>query len=105
VLSNLVTNAIKHSQAGAPVALAAAVEDEHVRLEVVDRGSGIDPRFLPRLFEPFLQADGASGRGSGLGLGLYIARGLVEAMGGSIGAESRLGEGSRFVVRLRRGSG
>jgi signal transduction histidine kinase len=102
VLSNLVANAVKHSPAGAPVTLAAVIEDEHVRLEVVDRGSGIDPRSLPRLFEPFLQADGASGRGSGLGLGLYIARGLMEAMGGSIDAESRLGEGSRFIVRLRR---
>jgi signal transduction histidine kinase len=102
VLANLVTNAVKHSPPGAPVEIAADAEDEHVRLRVIDRGKGIDPAFLPQLFEPFVQAGGVSGRDGGLGLGLYIVRGLLDAMDGSIAAQSRLGEGSEFVVRLRR---
>ena len=102
VLANLVANAVKHSPAGAPVAISATAQDGHVRLSVSDRGEGIDPEFLPRLFEPFVQAGGASGRENGLGLGLYIVRGLLDAMGGSISAHSRKGEGSDFVVLLRR---
>jgi signal transduction histidine kinase len=105
VMTNLVDNAVKHSPPGAAVEIGATAEDEHVRVSVIDRGSGIDPRFLPQLFEPFVQADGAPGRDGGLGLGLYIVRGLLDAMGGSIAARSRLGEGSEFVVRLRRAAG
>jgi signal transduction histidine kinase len=103
VLGNLVTNAVKHSPPGSPVEIDAVAEGDHVRLSVTDRGKGIDPEFVPQLFDPFVQAGGASGRDDGLGLGLYIVRGLLDAMGGSIGAHSRLGEGSEFVVRLRRG--
>jgi two-component system sensor histidine kinase KdpD len=103
VLGNLVTNAVKHSPPGSPVQIDAVAEGDHVRLSVTDRGRGIDPEFVPQLFDPFVQAGGASGRDDGLGLGLYIVRGLLDAMGGSIGAHSRLGEGSEFVVRLRRG--
>jgi two-component system sensor histidine kinase ResE len=102
VICNLVANAIKHSPDGATVQIAAGAAGDHVRLAVVDRGSGIAPDFLPQLFEPFVQADGASGRGTGLGLGLYIVRGLVDAMEGSIAAYSQVGEGSEFVIRLRR---
>jgi two-component system sensor histidine kinase ResE len=105
VMTNLVDNAVKHSPPGAAVEIGATAEDEHVRVSVIDRGSGIDPRFLPQLFEPFVQADGEPGRDGGLGLGLYIVRGLLDAMGGSIAARSRLGEGSEFVVRLRRAAG
>jgi signal transduction histidine kinase len=104
VVTNLVANAVRHSPPGAPVELAAGLEDGRIRLAVVDHGSGIDPDFLAQLFEPFVQAGGGSGRGTGLGLGLYIVRGLVEAMGGAITASSRVGEGSEFVVRLPRGA-
>ena len=102
VMSNLVGNAVKHSPAGAPVEIAGAVDGARVRLEVADHGTGIDPDFLPHIFEPFAQAERPTGRETGLGLGLYIVRGLVEAMGGTIDAHSTPGEGSRFVVRLAR---
>jgi signal transduction histidine kinase/FixJ family two-component response regulator len=102
VLTNLVGNAFKHSPAGAPVELAAQAEGDAVAVAVADAGPGIPPEFLPHLFEPFAQAEEAARRQEGLGLGLYITRGLVEAMGGSIEVESRLGEGTRFVVRLPR---
>jgi signal transduction histidine kinase len=102
VVTNLVANAIKHSPPGAAVGIVASADAEHVHVAVVDRGSGIDPEFLANLFEPFTQADGHAGRETGLGLGLYIVRGLVEAMHGSIEAQSQLGQGSRFLVRLQR---
>jgi two-component system phosphate regulon sensor histidine kinase PhoR len=102
VLTNLVANAIKHSPPGAAVGVVATADAESVRVAVVDRGSGIEPEFLANLFDPFTQANGQSGRETGLGLGLYIVRGLVEAMDGSIEAHSRLGQGSEFVVRLQR---
>jgi signal transduction histidine kinase/FixJ family two-component response regulator len=102
VLTNLVANAIKHSPPGAAVGVVGTADADHVRIAVVDRGSGIDPAFLANLFDPFTQANGQSGRETGLGLGLYIVRGLVEAMGGSIEAHSRLGQGSEFTVRLQR---
>ncbi len=102
VLTNLVGNAFKHSPDGAPVELAARAERDAVVVTVADAGPGIPPEFLPHLFEPFAQADEAARRQEGLGLGLYIARGLVEAMGGTIEVDSRLGEGTRFVVRLHR---
>src|SRR5215211_2922357 len=75
----------------APVRIAGEADAEHVYLTVADHGSGIDPAFLATLFEPFTQADGRTGRETGLGLGLHIVRGLVEAMHGTIEARSRLG--------------
>jgi signal transduction histidine kinase/FixJ family two-component response regulator len=102
VLTNLVGNAFKHSPDGAPVVVEAGADDEHVRVSVVDSGSGIDAEFLPRLFEPFTQAATLGFRDDGIGLGLYISRGLVDAMGGAIEVESRPGHGSRFTIRLKR---
>ena len=101
VIANLVGNAMKHSSPGSPVVVEARPDDEGVTFAVIDRGKGIDPSFLPHIFEPFAQQE-RGGRGTGLGLGLYIVRGLVEAMGGRIEAHSRLGEGSELCVWLRR---
>ena len=76
-----------------------ATVDGEARLAVVDRGVGVPAEALPRLFERFYRADEA-GVASGLGLGLYIARLLVEAHGGRICAESTVGRGSVFTVAL-----
>lgn len=101
VLTNLASNAFKHSSPDTPVELHATAADDRVSIAVKDRGNGIDPQFLTHIFEPFTQAATTSGREDGLGLGLYIAHGLVHAMGGTIDAHSRVGEGSEFVVYLK----
>jgi signal transduction histidine kinase len=96
ILANLVGNALKYSQHQVHVR-AVAVGDE-VRISVADRGPGIDGGDLPRIFERYYR--GQRHEGEGLGLGLYIVRKLVEAHGGTISAESRIGEGSVFTFTL-----
>jgi two-component system, chemotaxis family, sensor kinase Cph1 len=99
VMTNLIGNAMKHSPPGTLVVVEARPDDDGVTFSVIDRGEGIDPEFLPHMFEPFTQQERG---GPGLGLGLYIVRGLVEAMGGRIEAHSRPGEGSELCVWLPR---
>jgi signal transduction histidine kinase len=102
VLVNLLTNAAKYG-AGRPVRVEAASEGtDAVRLSVRDEGIGIAPEDLPRLFGRFERAVSDRHYG-GLGLGLYISRQIVDAMGGRIEVESRPGVGSVFTVRLPRG--
>ncbi|CAA9327782.1 MAG: hypothetical protein AVDCRST_MAG93-6048 [uncultured Chloroflexia bacterium] len=102
VLLNLVRNAITYTPTGGIVSMALHRADgEHLVLTVADTGSGISPADLQRIFERFYRADESRARSSGgFGLGLAIARDLVEAMGGTITAESTLGEGSCFHVVL-----
>jgi PAS domain S-box-containing protein len=102
VISNLVNNAAKYSSPGAPIRIDGHVEDGAVVLRVRDSGMGIDPSVLPHIFEPFVQEPQALDRAQGgLGLGLAIARGLVELHGGGVSAHSDgPGCGSEFVVRL-----
>jgi signal transduction histidine kinase len=102
VLTNLAGNAFKHTRPGTTVELEVGADDEEVHVAVIDHGHGIDPEFLARIFQPFTQESESSARQEGLGLGLYIVHGLVEAMGGTVEAASTLGEGSRFTVRLPR---
>jgi two-component system sensor histidine kinase KdpD len=97
-LSNLVENAIRHSTNGAPVAVRASMAGARLQLRVTDRGPGIAPGELERIFEPFYRAPGASGRGSGLGLA--IAKGFVEGNGGRLWARSLPGQGSTFTIDL-----
>jgi signal transduction histidine kinase len=99
VLIILVDNALKHTPPEAGVRLGAGPAGEGVALEVRDEGPGIAPALLPQIFDRFFRADDARSAG-GAGLGLSIARALVEAQGGTIGVESREGEGSAFTVRL-----
>jgi signal transduction histidine kinase/ActR/RegA family two-component response regulator len=101
VISNLVSNAIKFTSDGEVLVHASArttnADSTLVRIEVSDTGIGLDPESVPRLFEPFSQADGSTTRKyGGTGLGLTICQQLVEQMGGRIGAERGHDKGSCF---------
>lgn len=98
VLSNLVANALRHTPAGGTVIIGGSADAASVVLVVRDTGPGIDPALLPHVFDRFVK--GAGSRGSGLGL--PIARGLVEAHGGSIAVDSTAGGGTTFRVTLPR---
>jgi signal transduction histidine kinase len=98
VVTNLLTNAIKYGE-GRPIDVGVSADDGHARLTVQDRGIGIPPEAIERIFEPFERAVPVETHG-GLGLGLYIARRVVEMHGGRISAESVLGEGTTFTVLL-----
>jgi signal transduction histidine kinase len=98
VMVNLLTNALRYG-ADRPVAVELTAQAGAVQIRVRDQGEGIAPDDQARVFEPFVRV-GDRRRVNGLGLGLYITRQLVEAHGGTIGVESRLGEGSTFTVSL-----
>lgn len=110
VLYNLVSNALRHTPADGTVALRAEPAGKVVRVEVADTGEGIAPTDLPRVFERSFKGErsrtraeeDAAGSATGAGLGLAIARGLIEAHGGEIHVESHLGQGSRFRFTLNR---
>lgn len=103
VLHNLISNALRHTPTGGRVTIVAVAEESahRVRFSVNDTGEGIAAEDLPHIFERFYRADKsrASSRG-GAGLGLTIAKTLVEAMGGTIGVESTVGQGSHFWFTL-----
>ena len=98
VFSNLIGNAVKFTPRGGRITLRARGAEDFVRLSVVDTGPGIPPERVARLFERFWQANAGDRRG--IGLGLAIARSIVEAHGGQIGVESRPGGGSEFWFTL-----
>ncbi len=100
VISNLIENAVKYSAAGTEIRISARRDGEEVRVEVADRGPGIPPEALPLLFKPFSRVEGEGPRPKGTGLGLAVARGLVEAHGGRIWAENRRGGGAEFAFSL-----
>ena len=99
-LSNLLDNARRHTPSGGTVRLAAAVASGAVVLTVADSGEGIAPNVLPHVFERYYRGQGPRTRGTGTGLGLAIARAVAEAHGGTLGAESAVGEGATFRLRL-----
>lgn len=99
VLTNLVQNAITFTPAGGTIRLRAFLVEKAIRCEISDNGAGIAPADMPKLFRPFSQLDLGARKG-GSGLGLSICKALVEAHGGTIGAESELGRGSTFWFTL-----
>src|SRR5438874_3130237 len=102
VVWNLLTNAIKFTARGGKVQVVLERASSHVELSISDTGKGISPEFLPHVFERFSQSDPARTRShNGLGLGLAIAKNLVELHGGSVLAKSPgEGKGSTFIVLL-----
>ncbi len=101
VLGNLISNAFKFTPRGGKVALTVSVVNNNVVVTVSDTGAGISAGQLPHIFDKFFQADNqAQAATKGTGLGLAIAREIVEAHGGQITVESRVGEGTTFVVTL-----
>ena len=102
VVGNLLENAILHSPEGSVVTISARAPDtETLRLAVTDQGRGIEPAELPQIFDRFYRVDPSRARATGgSGLGLTIAKQLVEAHQGAIGVESKVGNGSCFYVEL-----
>jgi two-component system phosphate regulon sensor histidine kinase PhoR len=101
VIFNLVDNAVRFTPQGGEVGIEAHRHDGSVEVRVADTGVGIAPDALPRLFERFYRVDPARARGDGgTGIGLAIARSVVEAHGGTIRVESEPGKGSTFSFDL-----
>lgn len=98
-LRQLVSNAIRYSPPESPVEVGVEQEPEVIRFRVLDRGPGLPPELRQSPFDRFGSFDR---RGSGMGIGLHLARGVVLAMGGQIGYEPRPGGGSAFWFTLRR---
>jgi PAS domain S-box-containing protein len=101
VVDNLISNAIKYSADGSDIDVRVIVEDGSVLTSVTDHGIGIPKDEIPQLFERFHRARNVSSRYyGGLGLGLYIARAIIDAHAGAITVESEEGQGSTFTIRL-----
>ncbi|MCL4396059.1 MAG: DUF4118 domain-containing protein [Chloroflexi bacterium] len=100
VLSNLIENAAKYTKRGTEVEISARRANGELEISVADRGPGIPSVALPHLFEPFFRVARKGPRPKGTGLGLAVAKGLVEAHGGRIWAENRPDGGARFVFTL-----
>ncbi|WP_434426186.1 sensor histidine kinase [Nannocystis pusilla] len=98
VVTNILANAVKFTPEGGKIVVRVEPEGEHVRLSVSDTGPGIPEDKLNEIFERFGQVAASDARG--VGLGLFIAKSIILAHGGKIGADSRLGEGSTFFFTL-----
>jgi len=99
VISNLIENAVKYTPSRTEICVSASTAGDQVEVEVADRGPGIREAVIPHVFDAFYRASD-SGPTQGSGLGLAVAKGLVEAHGGSIRVENREGGGARFVFTL-----
>jgi signal transduction histidine kinase len=102
-VGNLLSNALKYSPAGGTIRVTGRVEANQVTLSVSDQGPGIAAPDLPHIFERFYRGDSElTKRAKGAGLGLYLAKSVVEAHGGRIWAESAPGAGTTFLFTLPR---
>jgi signal transduction histidine kinase len=104
VLLNLVENAVKYTPAGGDVSVSAAARNGHVEISVADTGVGIPKKVGDRIFDPFYRVPGTrpSRGGTSSGLGLALAKRVVEAQGGSIRYASRIKQGTTFTIQLPR---
>lgn len=101
VFTNLIDNALRHTEAGGQVIVSARLKDQGLYLDVKDTGSGIPDEDIPFVFERFYKADKARTRGrAGTGLGLSIVKNIVQAHGGQISVHSKLGEGTTFSIHI-----
>jgi heavy metal sensor kinase len=100
LFANLLDNAIRHTSEGGEVKISLIEKEAEICISVRDTGSGIPPEHLPHIFKRFYRADPSRSGGQGAGLGLSLARAVAEAHGGKMDAESGLGKGSVFRVRL-----
>jgi len=103
VVSNLVGNAVAHGSPQTPIVVTLSAAADDVVLRVHNHGKPIDPRFLPRLFDPFKKGAKPEGRSEGLGLGLYISERIVRTHGGTIGVTSSQAAGTCFEATFPRG--
>jgi PAS domain S-box-containing protein len=99
VFSNLLDNALKYSREKGLITITTQHTDQYIMVKIKDRGSGIDSKDLPYIFDPFYQGCGEK-RGKGYGLGLAVVKAIVDGHGGKIFVESELGKGSVFTVAL-----
>ena len=103
-VANLIDNAIKYSETGSTIRVAARQTESEAAISVTDHGCGVPEEHLPRLFERFYRVDKARSRKlGGTGLGLAIVKHIVQAHRGSVSVESAPGEGSTFTIHLPRG--
>lgn len=100
LLTNLLTNAIRYTPAGGEISVTADADDETVTFRVSDTGTGIPKAYIGRVFEKFFRVPGQSGQGAGLGLA--IAKEIIQSHGGTISVESREGKGTTFTFTLPR---
>jgi signal transduction histidine kinase len=99
VFANLISNALRYTPAGGQIRLGAKRQDGHVLLQVEDSGSGISPEDIPHIFDRFYRGEGArQGESGESGLGLAIAKSLIELNGGKIGVKSTIGKGTTFTI-------
>ena len=95
----MISNAIRYSYDSTTIDVKAFERDNKLIISVKDGGIGIDPKYLPRIFDKYFRVPGTEKEGTGLGLAA-ISKELIEAMGGSIDVQSELGEGSEFIITL-----
>lgn len=98
IVSNLISNAVRYSYENTIIEITAYMTGDKVILSVKDSGIGIDPKYLPKIFDKYFRVPGTEKEGTGLGLA--ISKEFVEAMGGTIEVKSELGEGSEFLITL-----
>src|SRR5690606_10375511 len=103
-VANIVENAVKYNPPGERVLVSASAIADRVEIRVVDRGPGVPDEVKDRIFEPF-QRYGDAPRGDGVGLGLAVARGFAEAIGGTLHADDTPGGGLTMVLAVRTAPG